>query len=44
MRYNKMRHAAAKGNIMETVRRNKEIDMLNGSIWNKLPRFALPVR
>ena len=28
---------------METVRRNKEIDMLNGSIWNKLPRFALPV-
>lgn len=43
MRYNKVRHAAAKGNIMETVRRNKEIDMLNGPIWNKLPRFALPV-
>lgn len=21
----------------------QHIDMLNGSIWNKLPRFALPV-
>lgn len=27
---------------MKKIRNNK-IDMLNGSIWNKLPRFALPV-
>ena len=28
---------------METVRRKKEIDMLHGPIWNRLPQFALPV-
>lgn len=28
---------------METVRRKNEIDMLSGPIWNRLPRFALPV-
>lgn len=43
MRYNKVRHFAAKGNGMETVSRKKEIDMLSGPIWNKLIRFALPV-
>ena len=28
---------------METVSKRKQLDMLHGPIWNKLPRFALPV-
>lgn len=28
---------------MASIRKHKQIDMLNGPIWNKLPRFALPV-
>ena len=28
---------------MGTTVKKREIDMLHGSIWNKLPRFALPV-
>ena len=28
---------------MEKTVRKHEIDMLHGSIWNKLPLFALPV-
>ena len=29
--------------IMGTTVKKHEIDMLHGSIWNKLPLFALPV-
>ena len=28
---------------MERVREKQPLDMLHGSIWNKIPRFALPV-
>lgn len=28
---------------MNTVQKRKQLDMLHGSIWNKLPMFALPV-
>lgn len=28
---------------MEAVSNRKQLDMLHGPIWNKLPRFALPV-
>ena len=28
---------------METIAKRKQLDMLHGSIWNKLPQFALPV-
>ncbi len=28
---------------MQAIRKKRELDMLHGSIWNKLPRFALPV-
>lgn len=28
---------------MEAVGKRKQLDMLHGPIWNKLPRFALPV-
>lgn len=28
---------------METVVKKRQLDMLNGSIWDKIPRFALPV-
>ena len=28
---------------MEAVSNRKQLDMLHGSIWNKIPRFALPV-
>lgn len=28
---------------MEISRKKHEIDMLNGSIWNKIPQYALPV-
>lgn len=28
---------------MEAVKKKRQLDMLHGSIWDKLPRFALPV-
>ena len=28
---------------MKQVKRTKKMDMLNGSIWNKIPMYALPV-
>lgn len=28
---------------MEATKRTQKMDMLHGSIWNKIPRFALPV-
>ena len=28
---------------MQAIRKKRELDMLHGSIWDKLPRFALPV-
>lgn len=28
---------------MENTAKTKQLDMLHGSIWNKLPQFALPV-
>ena len=28
---------------MEAARRKRQIDMLHGPIWNRIPRFALPV-
>lgn len=28
---------------METGPQKRQLDMLHGSIWNKLPLFALPV-
>ena len=28
---------------MEKIAKRKQLDMLHGSIWNKLPQFALPV-
>ena len=28
---------------METEKEKRQLDMLHGSIWNKLPLFALPV-
>ena len=28
---------------MDSVREKQPLDMLHGSIWNKIPRFALPV-
>lgn len=28
---------------METEKEKKQLDMLHGSIWNKIPRFALPI-
>lgn len=28
---------------MESVQQRKQLDMLRGPIWNKIPRFALPV-
>ncbi len=28
---------------MEAIRKKRELDMLHGSIWNKLPRFAPPL-
>lgn len=29
--------------VKENVKKKKELDMLHGSIWNKIPLFALPV-
>lgn len=29
---------------MEKELKKQKLDMLNGSIWNKLPVFALPIR
>ena len=28
---------------MQTATKPQHLDMLNGPIWNKLPRYALPV-
>ena len=28
---------------METVRKKNQLDMLHGSIWDKIPKFALPI-
>ena len=28
---------------METEKEKRQLDMLHGSIWNKLPLFAFPV-
>lgn len=28
---------------MEKLNKRYELDMLNGTIWNKIPRYALPV-
>ena len=28
---------------MEATQQKQPLDMLNGPIWNKLPRYALPV-
>ena len=28
---------------MKGKAKSREIDMLNGSIWDKLPRYALPI-
>lgn len=30
-------------NELETTKQKKQLDMLHGSIWNKIPRFALPI-
>lgn len=32
-----------KVDLMEKERKKQKLDMLNGSIWNKLPVFALPI-
>lgn len=32
-----------KVDLMEKERKKQKLDMLNGSIWNKLPLFALPI-
>lgn len=32
-----------KHRFMEAVKKKRQLDMLHGSIWDKLPRFALPV-
>lgn len=32
-----------KGYFMKAKAKSHQLDMLHGSIWNKLPRFALPV-
>ena len=28
---------------METTKKKRQLDMLNGPIWSRLPQFALPV-